>query len=77
MILQGDGFATEEGVVPDYWGSTPNGLSSVRVYCDNGRQLYRGDGWALSGKSIGIIGPSPTDGHHHHAILGTNRLTAQ
>jgi len=57
MILQGDGFATEQGVVPDYWEFNANGLSSVRIYCDNGRQLYRGDGLALSGKSIGMSAP--------------------
>ena len=45
MILQGDGSATEQGVVPDYWEFNANGLSSVRIYCDNGRQLYRGNGW--------------------------------
>ena len=30
MILQGDGLATEEGVVPDYWGSTKFGKSLLR-----------------------------------------------
>ena len=57
MVLQGDGFATEEGVVPDYWEFNANGLSSVRVYCDNGRQLYRGDRWGSQRKDIGMSGP--------------------
>jgi hypothetical protein len=45
MTLQGDGFASEEGTIPDYWEFHGDGLGSVKVYCDNGRQLYHGDSW--------------------------------
>ena len=45
VTLQGDGFATEEGIVADYWEFNTDAAGSVKVYCDNGRQLYRGDGW--------------------------------
>jgi hypothetical protein len=45
ITLQGDGFATEEGIVPDYWKFNSDSLGSVKVYCDNGRQLFRGDSW--------------------------------
>ena len=43
--LQGDGFATEEGIVPDFWKFNGESLGSAKVYCDNGKQLYRGDSW--------------------------------
>jgi hypothetical protein len=43
--LQGDGFVSEEGIGPDYWEFDTDSLGSVRVYCDNGRQLFRGDNW--------------------------------
>jgi hypothetical protein len=45
ITLQGDGFASEEGIVADYWEFNGDTVGSVRVYCDNGRQLYRGDNW--------------------------------
>ena len=45
IALQGDGFATEEGIVADYWEFNSDTVGSVRVYCDNGRQLFRGDSW--------------------------------
>ena len=45
ITLQGDGFVSEEGIVPDYWEFNSDDLGSVRVYCDNGRQLFRGDSW--------------------------------
>jgi hypothetical protein len=45
ITLQGDGFATAEGIVPDYWEFNTGSLGSVKVYCGNGRQLYRGDSW--------------------------------
>jgi hypothetical protein len=45
ITLQGDGFATEEVIVPDYWEFNTDNLGSVRVYCNNGRQLFRGDSW--------------------------------
>jgi hypothetical protein len=45
MTLQGDGFVSEEGTIPDYWKFNSDSLGSVKVYCDNGRQLFRGDGW--------------------------------
>jgi hypothetical protein len=45
ITLQGDGFATEEGIVPDYWEFSTDGPGSVKVYCDDGRQLFHGDGW--------------------------------
>ena len=45
MTLQGDGYAAENDIVADYWEFNTEGLGSVRVYCDNGRQLYRGESW--------------------------------
>ncbi len=45
LTLQGDGFATEEGVVSDFWEFDADGRGSVRVYCDNEKELYRGDSW--------------------------------
>jgi hypothetical protein len=45
ITLQGDGFALEEGTVADYWEFNTDTVGSVRVFCDNGRQLFRGDGW--------------------------------
>ena len=45
IMLQGDGFAIEEGIVSDFWEFNADGLGSVKVYCDNGRQLYRGESW--------------------------------
>jgi hypothetical protein len=45
ITLQCDGFASEEGITPDYWEFNGDSLGSVKVYCDNGRQLYRGDSW--------------------------------
>jgi hypothetical protein len=45
LTLQGDGFVDEEGIVRDYWEFNSDGAGSVRVYCDNGRQVYRGDKW--------------------------------
>ena len=45
ITLQGDGFATEEGIAADYWEFNSDTVGSVRVYCDNGRQLFRGEGW--------------------------------
>jgi hypothetical protein len=41
LTLQGDGFATEEGIVPDYWEFNADSHGSVKVYCDDGRQLFR------------------------------------
>jgi hypothetical protein len=41
LTLQGDGFATEEGIVPDYWEFNADSDGSVKVYCDDGRQLFR------------------------------------
>jgi hypothetical protein len=40
ITLQGDGFATA-----DYWDFNSDTVGSVKVYCDNGRQLFRGDSW--------------------------------
>jgi hypothetical protein len=34
MILQGDGFATEQGVVPDYWEFNADGLRATHRLCD-------------------------------------------
>jgi hypothetical protein len=45
ISLQGDGFASEDGIVPDYWEFNGDSLGSVGVSCDNGRQLFRGDTW--------------------------------
>jgi hypothetical protein len=45
ITLQGDGFVSEEGIVADYWEFNTDSLGSVKVYCDNGRQLFRGDSW--------------------------------
>ena len=45
IMLQGDGFATEEGTVSDFWEFNTDSLGSVKVYCDNGRQLFHGDSW--------------------------------
>ena len=45
MTLQGDGFVSEEGIVPDYWEFNGDRLASVKVYCADGRQLFRGDSW--------------------------------
>ena len=45
ITLQGDGFALEEGIAADYWEFNSDTVRSARVYCDNGRQLFRGDGW--------------------------------
>jgi hypothetical protein len=45
ITLQGDGFATEEVIVPDYWQSNTDSIGSARVYCHNGGQLFRGDSW--------------------------------
>jgi hypothetical protein len=45
ITLQGDGFALEEGIVADYWEFNSDTAGAVRVYCDNGRQLFRGEGW--------------------------------
>jgi hypothetical protein len=45
ITLQGDGFALEGGIVADYWEFNTDSLGSVRVYCDDGRQLYHGDSW--------------------------------
>jgi hypothetical protein len=45
ITLQGDGFASEEGTVADYWEFNSDTVGSVKVYCDNGRQLFRGDSW--------------------------------
>jgi hypothetical protein len=49
ITLQGDGFANEEGTVADYLEFNTDSLGSVvKVYCDNGRQLFRGDSWLLA-----------------------------
>ena len=45
ITLQGDGFASEEGTVADYWEFNSDTVGSVKVYRDNGRQLFRGDSW--------------------------------
>jgi hypothetical protein len=45
ITLQGDGYVTEKGIVSDYWEFNGDNFGSVRVYCDNGKQLYRGDNW--------------------------------
>jgi hypothetical protein len=45
ITLQGDGFVSEEGIVPDYWDFNRNSGGSLKVYCDDGRQLYHGDSW--------------------------------
>jgi hypothetical protein len=46
--LQGDGYVTDKGIVSDYWEFNGEKLGSVRVYCDDGRQLYRGDSWLMA-----------------------------
>jgi hypothetical protein len=51
ITLQGDGFVSEEGIVADYWEFNTDSLGSVKVYCDNGRQLFRGDSW-LSAEGV-------------------------
>jgi hypothetical protein len=45
ITSQGDGFASKEGTVADCWEFNSDTVGSVRVYCDNGRQLFRGDSW--------------------------------
>jgi hypothetical protein len=83
MLLRGDGFGTEQGVVPDYWEFNADGLSSVRVYCDNGRQLYRGE-LAFGRKSVSVNSyiekapdyPSCKQGAKRRARAILSRLTA-
>ena len=53
ITLQGDGLATEEIIVPDYWEFNADSIGSVRVYCHNGRQLFRGDSW-LSAERVPV-----------------------
>jgi hypothetical protein len=85
ITLQGDGFATEEGIVADYWEFNSDTAGSVRVYCDNGRQLFRGDGWLSAERVSERARHSPHTWTadtcwrilSHHAIRGTKRLTAQ
>ena len=45
ITLQGDGFVSEQRMVPDYWKFSTDGLGSVKVYCHDGRQLYHGESW--------------------------------
>jgi hypothetical protein len=35
ITLQGDGFATEQVIVPDYWEFNTDSIGSVNVYCHN------------------------------------------
>ncbi len=45
LKLQGEGFAGDGDFVKDYWVFNSDKRGSVKVYCDNGRELYDGDGW--------------------------------
>jgi len=45
LKLQGERFASEAVFVKDYWVFNRSKRGSVTVYCDNGRELYEGDGW--------------------------------
>jgi hypothetical protein len=41
--IKGQGFPTDDGIVPDHW--IFNGEPRIVVYCDDGRDLYREDSW--------------------------------
>jgi hypothetical protein len=47
ITLQGDGFVSEESIVPDYWEFNTDRLGSVSVPCDNGRHMFGADSWLL------------------------------
>jgi hypothetical protein len=77
VMLQGQGFMTDEGLTQDFWLFNHERHRTVYVYCDDTRNVYDGDDYwvqeqQLASDSVSDRDSAPASEARHNGYRGSN-----